>query len=910
MMDQMMPQGPLSPKAFREDAKVILSDRRDTLKALNDERRKQQKHELDMAIKAREAGVPPPPPLAPTMGGKPMPMGRPTNPEAGPTDTVPAMLTPGEAVIPAGVAQNPAVKPLIEKLVNGNIFQRTNAARAQAAGFAEGTTEVKKITISEKIQAAIDALRGRASAASAPQDVRHTGQGETVFDGRKQKIDKASGYAEGTTSVPFAVAPLGASPRGYALGDTEVAALESSGNPLAQNPNSSARGLYQMTDAARADAERLNPSLVGSDFRDPAVQQQYRDTYKGILANRLAAKGIEPSEDNINRAWVVGPSGYAKVAAAPSDAPLGEVLGQKTVEINPNLQNKTAGQFVNDPNPYSRQQAEAAIDQKLSTTTDPEEATRLKEAKRQVGGGRGFVNPPMDGPPPMPPQNPGNGGMINPDMVGFIPNPYKNTPMTGEQATQQAINQQAGASPVPLQRVEVKSQPITTVDTLDVQADVPRPSHTREIEDYTNTPEVKEQLTDLQREYLNNRNDGRFVTKEEEESWLSKQLGRIYGKSGLFNNDELLRFGIVAAGGMLTGGSTMGSLRYAAKDALNQSDQRHVAERNQANAMAVETRKGQYEAVKNLRETAEKMDTEYTKLIAKASPEARAEAHKLWVASRNTASPTARESLLRGATQLLSANQTGEPDSISGQGEYYTADGTPVMAHFNKEDKSFYVMGDDGQWTKTNQKLITDTAYNKVTTDLKESLTARFEAKLADANLDSNGKKKRQDYDHKTDAKRYTEAFMLLRDELGQARLNPKAAAKIADMTMDSMLNEERATGNKISEEGMRKAFHGASIFARQNNADLYKTTDKEGKVAFPSATYVVAYGDVLQRLHKEGEGKVTQGEIATKLEKEWAKLPKSERDLYKDKAAGSDLPTTGFMIWIKDNAARIGSKE
>jgi hypothetical protein len=37
---------------------------------------------------------------------------------AGGTDSVPAMLTPGEAVIPAAAAQNPANKPMINSMVN------------------------------------------------------------------------------------------------------------------------------------------------------------------------------------------------------------------------------------------------------------------------------------------------------------------------------------------------------------------------------------------------------------------------------------------------------------------------------------------------------------------------------------------------------------------------------------------------------------------------------------------------------------------------------------------------------------------------------------------------------------------------------------------------------------------------
>jgi TP901 family phage tail tape measure protein len=53
-------------------------------------------------------------------------------PGTGNQDTVPAMLTPGEAVIPAGAAQDPANKPIIARMVAGQRVQRFNT----------GTTEV------------------------------------------------------------------------------------------------------------------------------------------------------------------------------------------------------------------------------------------------------------------------------------------------------------------------------------------------------------------------------------------------------------------------------------------------------------------------------------------------------------------------------------------------------------------------------------------------------------------------------------------------------------------------------------------------------------------------------------------------------------------------------------------------
>jgi hypothetical protein len=62
--------------------------------------------------------------------------------------------------------------------------------------------------------------------------------------------------------------------------------------------------------------------------------------------------------------------------------------------------------------------------------------------------------------------------------------------------------------------------------------------------------------------------------KPDPESWLANALSGLFGDTGLFNKRELMRFALLGAGGMLTGGSVGGSLRYAGKDALNQSDAR------------------------------------------------------------------------------------------------------------------------------------------------------------------------------------------------------------------------------------------------------------------------------------------------------------------------------------------------
>jgi hypothetical protein len=156
--------GPLSGKQQREWLKHQAKEARETAKMESEEGRKQALHQIKLqeaaakanqglghkeelhGIKVNELG-------GPLSGKKPkinkQKLGIPTqNPLAGSevfkqgqhrlpfakgTDTVPAMLTPGEAVIPAPAAQDPRNKPLIKKMVQqGRRMQR----------LARGTTGV------------------------------------------------------------------------------------------------------------------------------------------------------------------------------------------------------------------------------------------------------------------------------------------------------------------------------------------------------------------------------------------------------------------------------------------------------------------------------------------------------------------------------------------------------------------------------------------------------------------------------------------------------------------------------------------------------------------------------------------------------------------------------------------------
>jgi len=163
------------------------------------------------------------------------------------------------------------------------------------------------------------------------------------------------------------------------LTNAERAARESSNNPEAINLKSTAGGLYQMTEAARADARKANPALRDLDYYplkdsngnvDPAqmqrsieAQNSYKDAYEGVIQKQLTSLGVpaEAIDQNaINQAWVVGPTGYRNILNAEPGTPLENILSKEAIAKNPNLQNKTAGSFLSDPDPYSRVETKGA----------------------------------------------------------------------------------------------------------------------------------------------------------------------------------------------------------------------------------------------------------------------------------------------------------------------------------------------------------------------------------------------------------------------------------------------------------------------------------------------------------------------------------------------------------------------
>jgi len=58
----------------------------------------------------------------------------------------------------------------------------------------------------------------------------------------------------------------------------------------------------------------------------------------------------------------------------------------------------------------------------------------------------------------------------------------------------------------------------------------------------------------------------KLPTPEQQKGFLERAISGLFGKSGLFGDQELIKFSLLAAGGLLTGGSVGGSVKF---DGLN-----------------------------------------------------------------------------------------------------------------------------------------------------------------------------------------------------------------------------------------------------------------------------------------------------------------------------------------------------
>jgi len=122
---------------------------------------------------------------------------------------------------------------------------------------------------------------------------------------------------------------------------------ESSGNPNARNPNSSATGTAQFTNATWAEMMTKHPelNLTANGRTDPAQSRRALEAFTRDNASFLQSANIPVNEGSLYAAHFLGRGGARAVLSAPDNAMVSNLVSADTIKSNPQLQNMTVGEF-------------------------------------------------------------------------------------------------------------------------------------------------------------------------------------------------------------------------------------------------------------------------------------------------------------------------------------------------------------------------------------------------------------------------------------------------------------------------------------------------------------------------------------------------------------------------------------
>jgi hypothetical protein len=123
----------------------------------------------------------------------------------------------------------------------------------------------------------------------------------------------------------------------------KLAQVESGGNPLARNPNSSAKGMFQFVDST-AKQYGITAPFGTPEYAKQEIEavQKFTMDNKAQLAKAL---GREPTQGELYLAHQQGAGGAAKILTNPSARAI-DLVGNEAITLNAGDPNMTAGEFA------------------------------------------------------------------------------------------------------------------------------------------------------------------------------------------------------------------------------------------------------------------------------------------------------------------------------------------------------------------------------------------------------------------------------------------------------------------------------------------------------------------------------------------------------------------------------------
>jgi hypothetical protein len=968
--------GPLSmsAKQHREYLKLQSEEQRKQAKMQQDESRKQQLHEIklqeaaakanqgighkenlhaaklnDLGIKAprmnkQKLGIPSQNPLA---GAGVLGRGQKSLYAEG-TDTVPAMLTPGEAVIPEPAAQNPANKPIIKALVE------EGRAKNQLKDGTDYVQEQVQPLISNDPRLGYTApmyngkyVENIPTRSNNPGNLMYAGQPNAIPGTPKKGGGSFALFANPQAGVEALErqVTLNTQERGQSIQQMMAKYAPKSENKTSKYVKDLSKDLG-ISPTARVPANKV-PELAraiskhegykGEYYADGTIDvQHYNDGTENVswfdkALNFIAGQKPEvPPVEVVEAPKMPNPQTnqerkltvaerhnnpgnliFVKQAGAEQGEPKqgggywakfpDYNTGRKALESQINLDTQERSMNLsnfmekyaprkdkNDTDAYvatiakdlgidPKGKVPAELIPKLADTITRVESDgkyAVPTETKQIPGG-GFAT------------NAGGAAFGNPNITReaalSVPRQQaiargEYVPVPGKTQTTSAMKEKypQGIPVTPAQVAESR----TAKEVPQVETQAPSLLETKPQEANKVIAEVSQSNADIIKGFVNDPGFNQIKDPEEKKSWLENAISSVYGPTGVFSNAELARFAVIAAGGLLTGGSVGGSLKYAGLDALKSAD----ARRAQQGARAAEE-------LKNTRELTERLDSDYRTALGENVPATVRERAVLLYQDAKT--PEQK----RAVIQLLKMNKSTEdttgaskPGNVS-QGFF---DGKPM--NFRNQAGNVQRVNAKGEWENIPpaelKRFETEEARTKNVKQMIDSNVNRLTPVLKELN------KGDKNYRAEDEAKRYAEAFALIKEDLGP-NISPTSFAKMSENTINSAFETAKATGGKLTEEGLRKQFFGNAVIETKmvtGNKEMYMAKDSKGKFTLPSAPYQAALGSAMETYKKQN---IDLGEASNALEKKFNSLPTETKKKFTQMSAGAP-GSTPMLLWLQ----------